>query len=260
MTGLAAILRTRFTFGTTPDTVPVSLGRNALVLLALSPGVFVAALTQLAAPFGPFRGEFGPGVMLMSYLGTGIMTAFALAVMGLIWTRRAAGVVPGFLSLLYFSFITSALMIAVMPIGSLSLLIGTVLLAGWSVFGLLNVNRRVQDATLRAVRAQRLFVKEGTTYLLPASALGGKDCLATNAVRGLRNGYAVFLEFIGALAVIGVGGFLVPVAIATDFGSQGLIAPILWFFSVSMFLVVRGVLNVHLVVARAMAAGPVHEP
>lgn len=258
MSALKAIIGTRVTFGTTPDTVPETLLRSAPVLVFLGPAVFVAALTQLPAPFAPFRGDYGPAIAMMSYAGTAVMSVTLLAVTLLILMRRAVGVLFWVPAFAYANMMISALMVAVVPIGSLTLLLGTVVLVAWSLFGLRRVNSRIPHETIQKLRAERLFVQDGRAYLLPATALEGGG-VATKALHGLRSGFATVLEFIGALVVIALGAFVVPVAIASDFGSQGILAPLLWFISVSIFLIGRGTTNMMWMLARVIAQGPVKD-
>ena len=256
MSALGPILGTRIAFGTTPDTIPVSLRRNTWIMVVLAPLFYVAALTQLPAPLDPFRGAFGPGIAVMSWAGTGAMVLLALAAIALLWMKRAVGVLAIMPVFTYVNMILSALMIAVIPIGSLTLLVGTVLLVAWSVAGVLGVHRKIPDTTVHALRKERLFVQEGRAHLLPGTALenGG---LARDALSRLRSAPATILEFVGAFVVLLFGGVLVPVAIATDFGSTGWLALVIWFLCTSIFLASRGIVNSMLLLAKVMGQGPV---
>lgn len=253
---MPAILGTYIKFGTTADTVPISLRRNVWIMVLLAPLFYIAALTQLPAPLDPFRGAFGTGIAVMSWTGTAVMTAATLVSTLLLLTGRAVGVLSVVPVFMYGNPIISALMISVVPMGSLSLLLGTLALAVWSVVGVLKVNGKISDDTILALRQERLFIENGRTHLLPGTALEGGG-LATTALSGLRSVMATVLEFAGAFVLLLFGGVLVPVAIATDASSSGWIAPVLWLACTSLFLAGRGSVNMMLLLGRVLARGPV---
>ncbi|MEL7124882.1 MAG: hypothetical protein AAGK30_01565 [Pseudomonadota bacterium] len=255
MGGLNAVLATRIKFGTTPDTVPSNMRGNAIIALLFGPLIYGAALTQLPNPFAPFQGLYGPGITVMSYTGVALMLVLTGVAFVLLQMGRALGVLLIFPAFVYFSTMIGAVMIAVVPVGSLTLLLGTLALAAWSLFGLWRVHRQIPEATIQALRRERLFFEQGQTYLLPATALEGGG-LASSALKGLRSTWALVFEFAGALVLVLFGAVLVPVAIATDLGSQGVLAPIIWFVAVSLFLVARGPVNTLLLLVRVMAEGP----
>ncbi|WP_415919328.1 hypothetical protein [Tateyamaria sp. SN6-1] len=247
---------TRVRFGDTPDKVAPAVYRNAWVLVLIGPCFYIAALTQLPEPLAPFRGTFGAGIAALSWVGTGILILINLAPVLLIYAKRAAGLFLLVAGFMYLNGMVSALMISVVPLGSPVFLVGTVLLSAWSLVGLRRVNAQVPDTTIDALRRERLQVDNGQVVLLPASAIDGGG-IATTALSGLRSAWASVFEFAGVLILVVVGGFLTPVVIATDFGTNSPLALILWFASMALMLAARGSVNTWLLIARAMARGPV---
>lgn len=253
---LSNILRTRARFGEPPENFPRALRNNVPLLVVLVPCFYIAALTQLPAPFAPFTSEAPIFVRAVSYLGMALLAGGCILGCVLAFLGRAVGVFVVMLMLIYTGPMVAALMIAAVPIGSLTLLAGTVVLVLWSLVGLLSVNRAVPQATIDTLRLERLVQDDGQTLLLPATKFenGG---IASNALDGLRSPFATLAEFAAAGIVAAVGVALVPISIVGDFGARGLIAPVLWFVLVAIFLAARGSVNTWLLLVRGMAGGPV---
>ena len=253
---LSALLHTRARFGEPPKDFPKALRNNAPLLVVLVPCFYIAALTQVSPVFGPFTEGAPVFIRLISYGGTALLVGGCILGCVLAFLGRTVSVFVVMLMLMYAGPMIAALMIAAVPIGSLTLLGGTAALVVWSLWTLPSVNGSVPQTTIDALRRERLVQQDGQTILLPATQFenGG---IASTALDGLRSHFGTLAEFaaVGAVAVVGIA--LVPISIAGDFGAQGLIASVIWFVLVAIFLAARGTVNTWLLLVRVMAAGPV---
>ncbi|QUJ78135.1 hypothetical protein KDD17_17490 [Sulfitobacter albidus] len=254
---LRHLLRTRFALGDPPEAIPPIFRWQVLVMVLILPCYFLASLTQLAQPFAVFTDAAPPIIRAASVMGTVLLTIGGVIAWALVLARRAIGIGAMVAMMLYVGPMIAALLIALVPIGSLTLLAGTTLVIAWSVRALFRVNAGVSAHTLEALRAERLRVgADGHPEFVLAAMVPGGGRIAT-AFDGLRSPFATVLEFAGVALVAATGFALVPVAIATDFGQRGLIAPLLWGLLLAIMLGARGTVNQWLLLARVMAKGPI---
>ncbi len=248
---MSNLLSIRVHYGSTPDTWDLKLPRYALFIFALTPLYFLASLTQLPNFNTPFDFSKAPATATITYLGLFLLVVPSLAGAILLWSRRALGLVVQLSSWLYFGSMLSALMIAAIPIGSGTLVVVTIIFDALSIYGLIKVNGQIDTAQIIEIRNERIAYENGVYFLRPATMFenGG---LVQEIIANTKCPLPKWFEFGGAVIVLFLGSILLPISIAGDFAKHGFIAPLIWFCCVMQFLAVRRIVNIYIVLLRAM--------
>lgn len=247
-------MTTRIKFGQTPPDWSPTLPWFALALAVVAPLFLVVATLGHATPTAFWSVAMGGSTAVAFLTVVFLQVVYFIAVWLILLRRDARGLTLLLGGFAYGAMMLNAMAIALLVIGAWQVVLATLLIAGFSIWGLITVNRKVAEAALPPIAAALLRKEDGETILSTPDETATR--LISAALAGKRGLLPTLIEYGGAFLVMAVGpGLLLPVAVVGDLATTGAVAWLMWFLCVIIFLAARGLMNRQLLHLRAMRIG-----
>lgn len=250
MVDLRRLMGPRLHFGDGSGAWPARLRRRVWACALVAPLFVIAGVDFEELPLLSERLGWVTVLVFGMSLALG---GLGLVAWGLTLRRRAVGLFLVLLLLTYVGPMTGALAIAVAGVTSGLVLLGTCAVAVWSLWGIWQINARVQPEALARLAAVYVRLEGGLSVLQPSQAIDRGETLA-QVQEGLRPRWVWWLEYGGALAILVCALALMPRSGAQSMFREDQFQVVLWLVFTGIFLVSRRLVSSWILLLRAASA------
>jgi hypothetical protein len=248
MSALSRLLSVRIKLGDSPDAWDNKLRRHSPVGAVIAALYYFAALMQEPDPLMFFDFALSGWKAWVSWGIVGGIFFLGILGSGLIFAKRAAGIIFLIFALVYVGPMLSSLAVALLVLKSWPMFVATFAVSCLSIYGLISVQFRLTELHISQVASERLSWRNGDLFLINAAAIEEPQALTPPG----KMRFTV-LEISMVLVVVFFGPLLLPLSVTDILVDTGMVAPIMWFVSVALFLASRQPMGDQIVLARAMA-------